>query len=218
LLPAVRSFDRTGGVLILVKVAVYIDWQNAYKTAREAFGLEAMPNEHGNFDPYQLAQILAAGNGRDADAELTRVEIHRGLPSQKHDPTGYAANRRQSAAWMKGKLEIVIPRLRPLRYPANYPDEPAVEKGVDVQLALGAVEGVLMQECDVAIIFSHDSDLLPVPETISRLASTHNVETASWESPTFKKRLRPKPAVFHHDLDESVFRRVETAVNYAFKD
>jgi hypothetical protein len=49
------------------KIAVYIDWQNAYKTAREAFGLWNMPNEHGNFSPYRLALILAAGNGRVPD-------------------------------------------------------------------------------------------------------------------------------------------------------
>lgn len=50
------------------KVAVFIDWQNAYKTAREAFGLLHMPNEHGNFSPYRLARLLAAGNGRGKDA------------------------------------------------------------------------------------------------------------------------------------------------------
>ena len=197
------------------RVAVYIDWQNAYQQARKAFGWESLPNEHGNFDPYQLAELLAAGNDRGDRGKLVRVEIHRGLPSQKHDPNGYAANRRQAAAWMKDKLEIVIPRLRPLRYPRNYPDEPEVEKGVDVQLALAAVEGVMTQMCDVAVIFSHDSDLLPAPETIIKIASRHNVETASWESATFKNRLRPKPAVFHHYVNEAMFRRVEDLTNYA---
>lgn len=199
-----------------LRVAVYYDWQNVYKTAREAFGMTAMPNEHGNFSPYQLARILAAGNGREASAQLVRVEIHRGLPSQKHQRTSYAANRRQSAAWMKEAPQIVIPRLRPLRYPRNYPQDPAVEKGIDVNLALGAVEWTLTGRCDVAIIFSHDTDLLPVPETITRLVAADHVETASWRSPSFNSRLRPNPPVYHHAVTEAVFRKVETVVNYAY--
>jgi hypothetical protein len=202
----------------LVKVAVFIDWQNAYKTAREAFGMENMPNEYGNFSPYRLAGVLAAGNGRGTSADLERVEIHRGLPSQKHDPVGYAANRRQSAAWMKENRAVVVPRLRPLRYPRDYPTEPPVEKGIDVNLALGAVEEILTKRCDVAIILSHDTDLLPVPETISRLAGTTRVETASWVSDTFRKRLRPKPAVHHHMITEKVFRAVEDRTNYAHRN
>lgn len=198
------------------RIAVYFDWQNVYKTAREAFGLVNMPNEHGNFSPFRLAQILAAGNGRGTDAELVRVEIHRGLPSQRHDPMSYAANRRQSAAWIADDPQTVIPKLRPLRYPRSYPQEPAIEKGVDVNLALAAVEWTLTHKCDVAIVFSHDNDLLPVPETITRLMGPGHVETASWQSPRFNKRLRPRPPVYHHTLTEAEFHRVETVVNYAY--
>jgi hypothetical protein len=198
-----------------VSVAVFYDWQNVYKTAREAFGWENMPNEYGNFSPYQLARILAAGNGRGAQGRLVRVEIHRGLPSQKRDKASHAANRRQSAAWMNESPQLVIPRLRPLRYPPDYPNHSAVEKGVDVNLALAAVESVLTKLCDVAIIFSHDTDLLPVPETIARIAGVAAVETASWTSSSFRRRLRPKPTVYHHDVSQGVFDRVETRVNYA---
>lgn len=199
-----------------LRVAVFIDWQNAYKTAREAFGMYNMPNEHGNFSPFQLGRILAAGNGRGAaGAELVRVELHRGLPSQKHDAVGYAANRRQSAAWMKENRAIVIPRLRPLRYPRNYPQEPAVEKGVDVQLAVAAVEWAFSDRCDIVVIFSHDSDLLPALELIARLKGPDHIETVAWTSPTFNSRLRPKLPVGHHAVSEQVFRRVETPVNFA---
>jgi hypothetical protein len=98
------------------RVAVYIDWQNVYKASRTAFGLQAMPNEFGNFSPLRLAETLAAANHRLAAAELVRVEVHRGLPSASRDPVGYGANRRQAAAWMRENPELVIPRLRPLRY------------------------------------------------------------------------------------------------------
>lgn len=196
------------------RIAVFIDWQNTYKTAREAFGWRDYPNEYGNYSPYSLARILAAGNGRGADAELVWVSIHRGLPSQKYDQAGYAANRRQAAAWMKEDPEIVIPRLRPLRYSRDQ-TEPPREKGIDVELAVAAVEWALTERCDVAIIFSHDTDLVPAIELISRLRGPDCVETASWASDTFNRRLRTKPPIYHHTISKAVFERVETRVNYA---
>src|SRR5689334_21458384 len=111
------------------RVAVFIDWQNCYKAARRAFGMatfgdDAWPNEYGNFSPYRLACLLAAANGREEAGQLVKVEIHRGLPSSTRDPVGYAANRRQSQAWMAENPELVIPRLRPLRYRDDDDDQP----------------------------------------------------------------------------------------------
>ena len=197
------------------RVAVFIDWQNSYKTAREAFGLTNLPNEHGNYSPYRIARRLAAGNGRDAAGALVRVEIHRGLPSSSRDSIGFGACRRQSTAWMRENRDVVIPRLRPLRYPRE-PDEPPVEKGVDVQLALGAVEQIVADACDVAVIFSNDTDLVPAVETIRRLRGRVAVETAAWQSEQYSFRLRPKPAVYHHALSERDFIAAETCVNYAY--
>src|SRR5689334_7008385 len=101
------------------RIAVFIDWQNTYKAAREAFGLDRLPNEHGNYSPLMLAKHLAAGNGRGDMGKLIRVDIFRGLPSQQRDKLGYAANRRQAAAWMQEDPNIVIPHSRPLRYPRD---------------------------------------------------------------------------------------------------
>jgi len=197
------------------RVAVFIDWQNVYKAARRAFGLGELPTEHGVFSPYRLARILAAGNDRGPDGKLVRVEIHRGLPGPNQDKVGYSANRRQAQVWMAENPEIMIPMMRPLRYPRE--GGPPVEKGIDVRLALSAVEHALLDKCEVAIIFSHDTDLMPAIETISRITSPNHVETASWSSPDHKSRLRVKPPVFHHALSEEIFQRVETPINYAHK-
>jgi hypothetical protein len=204
-----------------VNVAIYIDWQNVYNGARRAFGLTEAPSEEGQVSPYRVAKILAAGNGRGDQATLVRVEIHRGLPSASKDPTGYGANRRQSAAWMRENVDVVIPRLRPLRYPPNYPVEPPVEKGVDVQLALAAVEHTTSEPplCDVAVVFSHDTDLVPVVQTISRLASASHIETAGWTSETYSARLRvPGARIFHHALTFDMYENVQDRVNYAHRD
>jgi uncharacterized LabA/DUF88 family protein len=195
-----------------VPVAVFIDWQNTYKTAREAFGWKDYPNEYGNYSPYQLARILTAGNGRGGGGKLVRLNIHRGLPSQKFDQPGYAANRRQAAAWMKENPEVVVPRLRPLRYSR---DQPPREKGVDVELALAAVEWVLTKQCQVAVVFSHDTDLVPLIEMLCRLKGNECIETASWAAEHFNQRIRTKPPVHHHAISQAVFEKVESRVNYA---
>lgn len=196
----------------VVRVAVFIDWQNTYKTAREAFGWVDYPNEFGNYSPLQLARILAAANGRGSQSKLVRVNIHRGLPSQKYSQHAYAANRRQAAAWMNEDPELVIPRLRPLRYDR---DGQPREKGVDVELALAAVEWTLTKQCDVAVVFTHDTDLVPLVEMLTRLKDKNCIETVSWSAPNFNQRIRTKPPVYHHLVSQEVFARVETHVNYA---
>lgn len=216
--PAVRLSGPTGGVSALggrsVRVAVFIDWQNVYRTARRAYRLDHLPGERGNFSPLRLSLLLAAAKGRGARGELVRVEIHRGLPSQKYDKIGYIANLRQEAAWRAESPGVVVPKLRPLRY-RNYPKEPPAEKGVDVGLAVSVIEATLRKSCDVAILFSHDTDLLPVPEAIAHLIGPGHIETASWASDSFQGRLRPGTAVVHHSISQKVFEAIETPVNYA---
>jgi hypothetical protein len=90
-----------------------------------------------------------------------------------------------------------------------------MEKGVDVELAVSAIEATLRERCEVAIIFSHDNDLLPVPEAISRLMGPDRVETASWVSPSFRRRLRPKGPINHHSIPQQVFEAIEAPINYA---
>lgn len=206
------SAALAGSFFFVSRIAALIDWQNAYKSAREAFGWREWPNEFGNFSPYALGRLVAAGNGRVDEGDLTRVFVYRGLPSNRHDPEGYAANRRQSAAWMAEQEEIVIPKLRPLRYSEG---EPPREKGIDVQLAIDAIELILTDRCDTVVILSHDTDLLPAVEALIRLGGVTCVETASWISDRFQSRLRPRPEVFHHALDERSFAQVERRVNYA---
>ena len=129
---------------------------------------------------------------------------------------GNAANLRQAQAWVRESPNVVVPRLRPLRYRKGPGSELiASEKGVDVQLALAAVGCVIGGECDVAIIFSHDSDLLPAVETTRDLKSAGHVETASWASPTFKTKIPPVGGVFNHFVDRNAFARIEDLTDYS---
>jgi hypothetical protein len=195
----------------LPKVAVFIDWQNTYRGARRTFGLDALGSERGNYSPYLLGEVIARGNGRGHHADLVRVDVHRGLPSRRRDPAGHAAARRQSAAWVREAPRIVVPHLRPLGYPRHLGGR-AVEKGVDVQLAVSALEWAVAGDCDVAVVFSHDSDLLPAVEAIVRLRGAHSVEVASWASTGAPLSV---PEIHQHVLSHRTFRSVETPVNYA---
>jgi hypothetical protein len=142
-----------------VDVAVFIDWQNVYGAAREAFGLEGQPTERGVVSPLALARILAAGNKRGTAGNLVRVEIHRGVP----DPT---------------------------------------------------------KKCQVAIIFSHGTDLLPPVETICRLVKPERVEKASWKrllpqtDPPCEAGMGRTVRRRDHTIRVEVFDQVETPINY----
>jgi hypothetical protein len=48
-----------------------------------------------------------------------QVRIYRGQPDGKLDPRGYAASRRQHAAWQRSPLTAL--HTRPLRYPPGRP-------------------------------------------------------------------------------------------------
>jgi uncharacterized LabA/DUF88 family protein len=75
----------------------------------------------------------------------------------------------------------------------------------------------MTQVCDIAIIFSHDTDLAPAVETIARACRPSHIETVSWRHPGFKSRLKQIAGVYHHFLREDVFQRVETPINYAYR-
>ena len=116
---------------------------------------------------------------------------------------------------MKENPEVVIPRLRPLRYPRGWPAEDPEEKGIDAQLALGMVEAIVGDTCDVAIMFSRDTDSSPSRRNPrARLKGTHCIETAMWAN-EHSSSLKTKPRVFHHSVSEAAFKRIETPVNYA---
>lgn len=201
----------------MTRVAVFIDWQNAYMSARRAFGWTTMPSEYGNFSPGGLGKLLASRNGRGNDGQLCLVEVHRGLPSAGKQAMSHGACRKQASAW-EAECDLVSVNLRPIRYPHDWPTGKAMEKGVDVQLALGVIGCCLDENCDVAILVSNDTDLVPAIEMVADRLSPQRIETASWRSPTHSARLRTNiPGVFHNYIDATAFGSIADLTNYAYK-
>jgi hypothetical protein len=104
--------------------------------------------------------------------------------------------------------------LRPLAY---NPDtgEPE-EKGIDVAVAVRALEWSVTGKAHVVVIFSHDSDMLPGIEAICRLYGCSHIETGSWWSRENKywTRIPERTGVTNHPLDEQTFLEIETPVDY----
>jgi len=169
-------------------VVVFVDYQNTYRSARDAF------HDH-SFDPHWLGQIHPMAFGLllvrlsgDPERALTQVRMYGGLPSNQHDPRGYAAARRQIAAWEK--LPQTHVTTRSLRYPRDYPREKPEEKGIEVRIALDFYAMAVRNEYDVGILMSGDTDLLPALEEVEAMAEGPSTEVAAW-SP-LQRRLHVK--------------------------
>jgi hypothetical protein len=65
--------SRSAGGQEAQRTIVFIDYQNMYKRAQEAFWPEEGPGYLGNFKPLALARLLAEGEGR----ELISACLHR---------------------------------------------------------------------------------------------------------------------------------------------
>jgi hypothetical protein len=118
------------------RVVVFLDYQNVYHRAREAFCARDAPAREGQVDLLALGRLLAS---RVPGGSLTSVRAYRGRPSRRLDPRSYAAFRRQTWAQAERGAGLVIVIARDLRYPPDWPTWPAQEKGIDVALAVDFV-------------------------------------------------------------------------------
>ncbi|MGH2466172.1 MAG: NYN domain-containing protein, partial [Candidatus Limnocylindrales bacterium] len=120
------------------RVAVFIDWQNVYHCAREAFHDPLNdPSRYGSVRPRDFAQLLVEKG--PAGRTLTHIGIYRGQPDPRRDPRTHAAHMRQRQAWEADCGGLLRLRTRALRYLSGRPPMEASEKGIDVQLAIDAM-------------------------------------------------------------------------------
>jgi uncharacterized LabA/DUF88 family protein len=197
------------------KVVVFLDYQNVYMGAREAFHSFGSPSRNGQVDPLKLAELIAARS--PFDRELVGVRVYRGQPDSQKDPRGYAANDRQCQYWRELPKTTAITRT--LQYPRGWPEEKAREKGIDVKLAIDIVAMAVRREFDVGVLMSRDTDLKPALEFVRDLKGNPypRCEVAAWSSPDgHSRRLSiPGSKVWCHWLDESDYRLAADPTNYA---
>lgn len=196
------------------RVKVFIDYQNVYVDARRAFFGFTDPVSRGQFSPRRLGEVLLRGPDTTGRT-LSEVRVYAGRPSPKDSKT-YGAHMRQESVWSKQANVTVV--TRQLRYPRNWPTEKAVQKGIDVHLAVDLIRGYVMDEFDIGIVASTDTDLVPALEAVfefDRRRGYQPVEVCAWKTATFLKQLRIEGrSIWCHELREPDYNRVADLTDY----
>lgn len=157
------------------RTIVFVDYQNMYKGAREAFGYKRNGDaaHFGNVRPYSLGRRIVRDH---PDRALEQVRVYSGVPTPQRDAKGNKIMQRKLATWaqdMPDKVEV-FPR------PLSYPPPRGREKGVDVELAVDLVRMALEDAYDVAVIASADSDLVPALSFVVHSCEGKEIETIAW--------------------------------------
>jgi len=154
-------------------VAVLLDFQNVHLVGHGLFGGGLEPHRCVP-DPARLADLIASRRRRPSTAAAIRV--YRGRPDPVRQARLTASNDAQAAQWGRDERVQVIRRQLVYR---DWPKLPPVEKGIDVAVAVDLMRLAFRRQYDALVLFSSDSDLLPVLEAIVEMRLTH-VEVACW--------------------------------------
>ena len=173
----------------LKRAVSFVDGQNLFHAAREAFGYT-----YPNYDVTALAEHVCTERGW----ELTQVQFYTGIPDVGDDPRWHHFWTHKLAAM--GRQGVIV-FSRPLRYrnrTVALPDGTQhsfltrEEKGIDVRIALDVIALAHRREYDVALVMSQDQDLSEVAEEIRTIAREQRrwikIASAFPQSPTSRNR------------------------------
>jgi uncharacterized LabA/DUF88 family protein len=190
---------------------LYVDYQNVHFTAWECFSAYGTPVYQCLIDPGKFAdQVLAARLDKGYQAvDLTEIHVFRGWPSRRNEGAQHARVQRQASNWTRDRR--VKMHLRTLQYPRDWPETPANEKGVDVDMAIEVVRAGITGTADVIVVATRDTDIVPAIELVS--ASTGaSVELAGWHGQSELKVAGASGSVL---LQRPAFNRSRDTRNYA---
>jgi uncharacterized LabA/DUF88 family protein len=198
-----------------LRVWVFIDAQNLYRDAREAFHAQGGPSSYGQVNPRQFGELVVSRSSARSPRprQLEEVRIYTGTPSSSKHPKANAAHMKQRASWESQGVKVFA---RPLRYPRNWPAEKALEKGVDVALAVDLVFNGARRFYDVAVVASTDTDLLPALEAVYELRRAWGepqLEVTCWSPLTKRLRLEGQ-TLWCHLFDQADYDTIRDRTNY----
>ncbi len=193
---------------------MFIDAQNLYRDTRRAFYDATAPSSAGQVDPMKLAELLVSrGPSKGPSRVLGEVRIYTGQPTPNRQQKASSAHQRQHAYWEKTGVKVFA---RPLRYPDDWPNSKAKEKGIDVALAVDVVFNAARNFYDVGIVVSTDTDLCPALEAVcdlNRAWGKPRVELAAWR-PCRKRLTVPGYSLWTHVLEQSDYTAVADPTVY----
>ena len=197
-----------------LRLALFIDAQNAYRRARGRFFPNPQSNVDGQFDPVKLGQLIANRRGPGGvPCSLSDVRMYSGRPDPNRDQRTHAAHMKQSNRWRADGATVIT---QGLRYPPTWPTEPAQEKGIDVALAIDFVRLAITGAYDVGVMMSTDTDLLPALRFVyDHKPGIIHAAVAAWGIPTDSRRLRlPDANVWCHWLGQADYNAVADLSRY----
>src|SRR6476619_7188324 len=90
------SVDIGDGTRVASRTVLFIDYQNMYRSAREAFGWESEGGHFGNFRPYGLGRQMVRESGRT----LSQVRVYTGIHTPQRNPNQHGQMQRRMMAWV----------------------------------------------------------------------------------------------------------------------
>ena len=188
------------------RVAVFVDYENVHRTGHSLYTNYGLPLYSTVLDPLKLAKRIV--ERRRFPSELADVHVFRGRPLPQFQPEACSANDQLAHAWEADGAHVVR---RDLKY-VTHDDGSwrAEEKGIDVALAIGAIESAMDGRFDVAVVFCNDTDQLPTLELLFRKLPP-KVEIACWAGakplwfPDMLRAIPSRKLPFCHFLGEADF-------------
>lgn len=155
-----------------VKRAIaFVDGQNLFHNARSVFGYT-----YPNYDVQKLAEAVCASRGWT----LQRVQFYTGVPSATDSAFwhGFWSNK-LAIMGRRGVVvfsRVLVYRNKTIQVPGfgAHTALTGEEKGIDVRLALDALDAAHRGEFDVGLIFSQDQDLSELASLIRQVAGFQN--------------------------------------------
>ena len=200
--------------MTIEKVTLFIDAQSLYNAIRRAFFSDTDNHVCGQVDPMKLANFICSQPPPGVDRVLNEVRVYSGRPDSTKDPRTHAAHMKQCAEWRRGGANITT---RQLRYPKEWPNLKAQEKGIDVTLAIDFVSFAVDCLHDVGVLVSFDTDLIPAMEFVLKRDTINcRVEVVGLNSSkTPKNRLRvPEYNLYCYWIDASVYDTIADTIDY----
>ena len=197
-----------------LRLAVFIDAQNTYRGARDSFFHNSGPSVNGQISPMKLGKLIEARGGPNgASCVLTDVRIYTGRPDLRRAPETYAAHIKQCKQWQVDGATVIPHQLR---YPLNWPEQRAEEKGIDVALSVDFVTMAVDGDYDVGVIMSTDTDMRPALEfVVKRYSGRRHVAVAAWRSQNNTYRLLiPGYNIWCHHLYRADYDAVADITDY----
>lgn len=193
------------------ELVLFIDNQNVYKCAREAFFHPQPPHITGQVNTIELGKLICSKT--HTRATLKQVRVYTGSPDPSKEPNTYAAHMKQCNAWRRSGVAVIT---RPLRYLQDWPKSKAQQKGVDVALAVDFVIMAVNKEYDIGVMASTDTDLKPALEFVyNNYTADIDIAVVAWRSAVLKSRLSISSGnIWCHYLDKTNYDQVADLTDY----